>query len=186
VRSDTSRDSDEVPGVSMIVVSISSAAGHSTSRSTTVLRVEAGEVERQGPVTGVPRDGYVGTAPAPVIRRHLGGGPVAEPGHDAGWASVASVGAMSSPTSALTRVDLPALSVPAQGDADGLVQAPADPVQLVVHVGTLAVGRIGTVRLDGAAKDRAHSIAGAHGVTSLSTTAARSPGNGCRLGFRLG
>ena len=35
VRCETSRDSDEVPGVSMIVVSISSAAGHSTSRSTT-------------------------------------------------------------------------------------------------------------------------------------------------------
>jgi len=29
------RDNDEVPGVSMIVVSISSAAGHSTSRSRT-------------------------------------------------------------------------------------------------------------------------------------------------------
>ena len=35
VRSETSRDSDEVPGVSMMVVSTSSAAGHSTSRSTT-------------------------------------------------------------------------------------------------------------------------------------------------------
>ena len=35
VRSETSRDSDEVPGVSMIVALTSSAAGHSTSRSAT-------------------------------------------------------------------------------------------------------------------------------------------------------
>ena len=82
-------------------------------------------------------------------------------------ASVASVGAMSSPTSALTSVDLPAFSVPGQRDADRLVEPPADPLQLVVHVGTLTVGRIGPVGLDGAAQDRAHLIARAH-IRSIS------------------
>ena len=45
VRSEASRVSDEVPGVSMMVVSTSSSAGHSTSRSTTSAGLSAAEVE---------------------------------------------------------------------------------------------------------------------------------------------
>ena len=135
-----------------------------------VVGVEAGEVERQRPVAGVTGDGHVGPAPAAVIRRHLGGGPVAEPGDDAGrlggvgWRDVL----------ADERVDqrrLARLERARQRDADGLVQSLADPVQLVVQVGAIAVRGVGTVRLDGAAKDRAHPIARAHGVTSLGTAA---------------
>ena len=77
-------------------------------------------------------------------------------------ASVASVGAMSSPTSALTSVDLPAFSVPASAMRMGWLRLPADALQLVVHVGALAVRRIGPVGLNGAAQDRAHLIARAH------------------------
>ena len=60
-------------------------------------------------------------------------------------ASVASVGAMSSPTRALTSVDLPAFSVPASAMRIGWLSRPADPVQFVEHVRALPVGRIGPV-----------------------------------------
>ena len=155
VRSETSRDSDDVPGVSMMVVSISSAAGHSTSRSSDVLGIEAGEVERQPAVTG---DRHIGPPAAAVVGGHLRRGAVPEPGHDAG--GLGGVGGRN--VLADKRIDqrgLAGLQRAGQRDADRLVEPATDPLQLVVHVGPMPVRRIVPVGLDGAAQDRAHLIA---------------------------
>ena len=124
-----------------------------------VLGIEAGEVERQTrPLRAI---GTLDRRPPRWLARDLGVGPLRNQ-VTMRVASVASVGAMSSPTSAFTKRRLAGLERARQRDADGLVQSPADPLELVVHVGTLAVRRIGPVGLDGAAQDRAHLIARAH------------------------
>ncbi len=109
VRCETSRDNDDVPGVSMIVVSTSSAAGHSTSRSTTSSGSRLAKSKVRPPLRAI---GTFDRRPPRWLAVTLGVGPLRN--HvTMRVASVASVGAMSSPTSAFTSVDLPALSVPA-------------------------------------------------------------------------
>jgi hypothetical protein len=93
----------------MIVVSISSAAGHSTSRSTTSVGSRLAKSKVRPPLRAI---GTFDRRPPRWLAVTLGVGPLRN--HvTMRVASVASVGAMSSPTSAFTSVDLPALSVPA-------------------------------------------------------------------------
>ena len=109
VRSETSRDSDDVPGVSMMVASISSAAGHSTSRSAT----SSGSRLAKSNVSPLSRAiGTLERRPPRWLAVTFGMGPCRNQ-VTMRVASVASVGAMSSPTSAFTSVDLPAFNVPA-------------------------------------------------------------------------
>ncbi|SIL04425.1 Uncharacterised protein [Mycobacteroides abscessus subsp. abscessus] len=109
LRSETSVDNDEVPGVSMSVISFNSGAGQLTSRSATDAgssrssSKESPPSRRMGMSWRTPLNRLAVTRGAAPCRNHA----------TIRVASVASVGAMSSPTSALTKVDLPALRVPA-------------------------------------------------------------------------
>ncbi len=125
----------------MIVVSISSAAGHSTSRSTTSSGSRLAKSNVRPTVAG---DRHVGPPAAAVVGGHLRGRAVPEPGHDAG--GLGGVGRRN--VFADKRIHqrrLAGLQRAGQRDADGLVEPTADPVQLVVHVGALTVRRIGPV-----------------------------------------
>ncbi len=109
VRSEASRFNDDVPGVSMMVACTNSWAGHSTSRWAT----SAGLRLRRSKLS--PSRWVIGTLlrrPPWWIAVTFGVGPCRNQVTIL-VASVASVGAMSSPTNALTSVDLPAFSVPA-------------------------------------------------------------------------
>ncbi len=162
VRAETSRDSDDVPGVSMMVASISSAAGHSTSRSMTSSGSSLAKSNVRPRSRRVRRDRHVGAPPAAVIGGHLRGRAVPEPGDDAG--GLGGVGRRD--LLADQRIDqrrLAGLERPGQRDAHRLVQPAADPLELVVHVGTLTVCRVSPVGGDGAAQDRPHVVAGAQG-----------------------
>jgi hypothetical protein len=86
---------------------------------------------------------------------------VPEPGHDAG--GLGGIGGRDVLAhKGIHQGGLARLERSCQRDADGLVESTADAVQLVVHVGTLAVGGFGPVGLDGSGQDRAHLITRAH------------------------
>ena len=120
--------------------------------------IEPAEVEAQP----VPvRDGHVAAPPAAVVGGDLGGRAVPEPGHDPG--GLGRVGRRDIVSD--QRIDqrgLACLEGARQRDADGLVEPRADAFQFVENVRTLTVGRLTSVRLDGAAQNRADPIACAH------------------------
>ena len=130
----------------MIVVSISSAAGHSTSRSTTSSGSRLAKSKVSPPIVG-RAIGTLERRPPRWLAVTFGVGP---------WrnqvtmrvASVASVGAMSSPTSALTSVDLPALSVPASAMRIGWLSRRPIRSSSLCTSGRCAVRRVGPVGLD--------------------------------------
>ncbi|CKT20347.1 Uncharacterised protein [Mycobacterium tuberculosis] len=115
VRSEASHANDDVPGVSTMVASMSSSAGHSTSRSIS----SAGLILRRSKLSPPRRViGTLARRPPRWLAVTRGVGPCRNQ-VTIRVASVASVGAMSSPTRALTRVDFPALSVPANAMRSG-------------------------------------------------------------------
>ena len=107
-----SGDSEATPGVSINVVRAQRGDGQSTTRWSTSSAAARPEVDDQRPVAGGPPAAARRRAVAGEHRDRDGAVPVAVPGDDPG-ALPASVGAICSPTSALSSVDLPALTLPA-------------------------------------------------------------------------
>ena len=131
-----------------------------------VLWIQGGEVESETTLDGVTADRHIGPPTAPMIGGHLRRGTVPEPGDDAG--GLGGVGGRNVLAhKGIHQSRLTRLEGARQRDADRLIESAADPVQLVVHIGTFGVGGIGAVGLDGSAQDRAHLITRAHRQTSL-------------------
>ena len=162
VLSEASRVNDDVPGVSMIVESMSSSAGHSTSRSTTSAGLIRPEVERQAAFwSDTVIDRHIGMPSAPMVRRDLWGGSVAEPGNNPGGLGGVGRGDVL----AHQRVDqrgLSGLERAGQRDADGFIEARADAIQFVEDILPLLIRRLAPVGLNGSAQNRADLIACAH------------------------
>ena len=116
VRAETSVESDEVPGVSMIVVRANAEDGQSTSMRSTESAVYSPRSNVSLPSRRVT--GTLNSAPFSAVAVTCGVVPfryqVTTRVH-----SVASVGAISCPTSELSSVDLPALREPASATRSG-------------------------------------------------------------------
>ena len=116
MRALASADREEIPGVSMSVAAASPAVGQSTTSRSTCSAAASASSSRSSPRTR--RTGSGRRDPSRACSTTRGTGPcryqVTTRVH-----SPASVGAIRSPTSALSSVDLPALTRPARATRSG-------------------------------------------------------------------